>query len=136
MYLHLDERSQTPIWEQIVQQTKERILQGVIQKGDKLMSVRELSATLLINPNTVSKAYQELERQGVIETRRGKGTFAVGATTTKGDSAKMEEIQKMLRLIVMESSYAGIDRETLLQWIEQYWRELGGGDHVKRTERR
>lgn len=134
MYLHLDERSSTPIWEQIVQQIKERILQGAIQRGDKLLSVRELSAALVINPNTVSKAYQELERQHVIETRRGKGTFVVDALPAKGDRDKMNEIQKALKLLVVESSYAGVNRETLIQWIEQYWEELGGAKHVNRAK--
>ncbi|MFT4412310.1 GntR family transcriptional regulator [Fredinandcohnia humi] len=128
MYFHLDERSNTPIWEQIVNQVKELILKGVLQPNDKLLSVRELSSTLLVNPNTVSKAYQELERQGIIETRRGKGTFVSEQLPMKVDEEKIEEMKQTLKRLIIEASYLGITKETLWEWIESYIDELGGKD--------
>ncbi|HEY8448953.1 MAG TPA: GntR family transcriptional regulator, partial [Bacillota bacterium] len=71
----LDARKNLPIYEQVIRRVKELYLLGVLRPGDRLPSVRELAAQIVANPNTVSKAYQELERQGVIETRPGKGTF-------------------------------------------------------------
>ncbi|MEH7380691.1 GntR family transcriptional regulator [Bacillus sp. JJ1533] len=126
MYFHLDERSNTPIWEQIVNQVKELILKGVLHPDEKLLSVRELSSTLLVNPNTVSKAYQELERQGIIETRRGKGTFVSGQLPNKVDEEKVEEIKQSLKLLLVEASYLGINKETFVEWVENYVKELGG----------
>ncbi|MCC3358621.1 GntR family transcriptional regulator [Bacillus sp. REN16] len=128
MYFQLDERSNTPIWEQIVNQVKELILKEVLQPNDKLLSVRELSSTLLINPNTVSKAYQELERQGIIETRRGKGTFVSKQLPKRVDDEKVEEIKQSLKLLLVEASYLGINKETFVEWIEKYVDELGGKD--------
>ncbi len=128
MYFDLNERSNTPIWEQIVNQVKEMILKGILQPNDKLSSVRELSSILLINPNTVSKAYQELERQGLIETRRGKGTFVSETISLKVDEEKVDQIKKSLKLLIVEASYLGIDKHTLQTWIESYLDELGGGD--------
>lgn len=128
LYFQLDERSNTPIWEQIVNQVKELILKGVLQPDEKLLSVRELSSTLLVNPNTVSKAYQELERQGIIETRRGKGTFVSEQLPKKVDDEKVEEIKQSLKLLLVEASYLGINKETFVEWIEKYVEELGGKD--------
>lgn len=126
LYFQLDDRSNTPIWEQIVNQIKEMILKGILLPNDKLLSVRELSSTLLVNPNTVSKAYQELERQGIIETRRGKGTFVSEQFSMKVDEEKMESIKQSLKLLIVEASYLGITKETLLNWIQEYTEELGG----------
>lgn len=81
LHIQLDPRSNTPIWEQIVQNIKELVLKSMLAPSDKLPSVRELASLLVINPNTVSKAYQELERQGIIETLRGKGTFVSQSIT-------------------------------------------------------
>lgn len=68
--IQIDPRSSTPIYEQIIQQMKELCLKGIIKPGDKLPSVRELATIIIANPNTVSKAYKELEREGIIETLR------------------------------------------------------------------
>ncbi|WP_282937296.1 GntR family transcriptional regulator [Paenibacillus sp. RC67] len=135
MPIHIDERSTTPIWEQIVQQIKELILKKVLRPNDKLMSVRELASFLLINPNTVSKAYQELERQHIIETRRGKGTYVTEAlSSVQGNEQKIKEIRESLKLLVMESSYIGVSRDTLVEWIDGYLNEWGGEDDVNRSQ--
>ncbi|OOE12945.1 GntR family transcriptional regulator [Fictibacillus arsenicus] len=132
MILNLDPRSNTPIWEQVVHQIKELILKEILQPEDKLPSVRELSGTLLINPNTVSKAYQELERQGIIETLRGKGTFVSASITPRADEQKIAEMKKHIKQLVIDASYLGIDQQTLALWIKKFSEELGGNnDHVK-----
>jgi GntR family transcriptional regulator len=64
-----------PLYEQILQQMRSAIVRGEIGLGEKIPSVRELARALRVNPNTVSHAYQELERDGLTETRRGQGTF-------------------------------------------------------------
>jgi GntR family transcriptional regulator len=132
MILNLDPRSNTPIWEQVVHQIKELILKEILQPEDKLPSVRELSGTLLINPNTVSKAYQELERQGIIETLRGKGTFVSASITPRADEQKIAEMKQQIKQLVIDASYLGIDQQTLALWIKKFSEELGGNnDYVK-----
>jgi GntR family transcriptional regulator len=132
MILNLDPRSNTPIWEQVVHQIKELILKEILQPEDKLPSVRELSGTLLINPNTVSKAYQELERQGIIETLRGKGTFVSASITPRADEQKIAEMKQQIKHLVINASYLGIDQQTLTLWIKKFSDELGGNnDYVK-----
>ena len=76
--VHLDYRDAKPIYTQIMDTIHSQIASGVLQPGDKLPSVREMAAQLSINPNTIQRAYRELEQQGVIETLAGKGCFVCG----------------------------------------------------------
>ena len=76
--IHLDYRDARPIYSQIVDGYRDQILSGVLQNGDKLPSVRELALTLAINPNTIQRAYRELEAAGWIATVAGKGCFVCG----------------------------------------------------------
>ncbi len=73
--LNLNHRSGMPIYSQIIAQLRGQIATGILQPGDKLPSVRELAGVIAINPNTIQRAYRELEQQGVIETVPGKGCF-------------------------------------------------------------
>ena len=76
--VHLDYRDARPIYTQIVDNFRSQILAGVLENGDKLPSVRELAAQLAINPNTIQRAYRELEMAGWIATVPGKGCFVCG----------------------------------------------------------
>ena len=79
--IHLDYRDTRPIYSQITDGFREQILSGILQPGEKLPSVRELAATLTINPNTIQRAYRELELQGWIATVPGQGCFVCGVPT-------------------------------------------------------
>jgi GntR family transcriptional regulator len=74
----VDSRSVVPPYLQIVQQVRQALRMGVLQVGDKLPTVREVVAATAVNPNTVLKAYRDLERDGLVEPRAGLGTFVVG----------------------------------------------------------
>ena len=76
--VHLDYRDTRPIYAQIVDGYREKILAGICRAGDKLPSVRELAAELSINPNTIQRAYRQLEAEGWIATVPGKGCFVCG----------------------------------------------------------
>ena len=71
----LNDRSGVPTYLQLVQQVRQAIRLGILQPGDQLPTVKEVVGTLAINPNTVLKAYRELDREGLVEARRGQGTF-------------------------------------------------------------
>ena len=76
--VHLDYRDAKPIYSQIVENFRAQIAAGILQPGDKLPSVRELAAKMSINPNTIQRAYRELEAAGWIATVAGKGCFVCG----------------------------------------------------------
>ena len=77
--IHLDYRDARPIYTQIIDGFKEQISTGVLQSGEKLPSVRELAGELAINPNTIQRAYRQLEMDGWIATVPGKGCFVCGS---------------------------------------------------------
>lgn len=127
MQFNLDPRSQIPIWEQIVNQMKEMIMKGIFLENEKIPSVRELSSLLIINPNTVSKAYQELERQGIIETIRGRGTFvAERAPVETIDKQQVEKIREALKRLIVEASYLGVEAQQFIELVEEVLKEIGG----------
>lgn len=123
--LKIDPRSSTPIYEQIELGIKELILKGGLKSNDKLPSVREMSTILTINPNTISKAYGELERDGIIETLRGKGTFVTDNFKGKVDEKKMDYIQGELKKKILEANYGGISKEEFLKLVLEIFSELG-----------
>lgn len=122
--LEIDPRSSQPIYEQIVNQIKENIMKGIILPGDQLPSIRQLSSNVLANPNTVSKAYQELERTGVIETVRGRGTFIRTDYEAKVDKEIMSEIKLSLKKLIIEMHYMGLSKEDLDKEIEKIYQDL------------
>ena len=107
--IHLDYRDARPIYAQIMDGYREQIVTGVLQPGDRLPSVRELASRLAINPNTIQRAYRELEQQGVIETLPGKGCFVRGGAAAP-DWGKLEGA-------VAQLLAQGISREEILKHI-------------------
>lgn len=122
--IQIDPRSSQPIYEQIINQVKENIMKGIMLPGDQLPSIRQLSSIVLANPNTVSKAYQELERTGVIETIRGKGTFIRTDYKAKVDEEKMEEVKLALKKLIVEMHYMGLTKEDMNKELEDIYKEL------------
>ncbi|WP_068773895.1 GntR family transcriptional regulator [Paenibacillus sp. FJAT-26967] len=118
--LKIIERSETPIYEQIVQGMKELILKGALRPGDKLPSVREMSATLLVNPNTVAKAYQELERYGIIQTSRGKGTFVAESSAPGMEKERLEKLRSSFHQLLVEAGFLGVGPEQIQAWMDEF----------------
>lgn len=114
----VDVMSRVPVYEQIIKQGEEQVLTGILKEGDKLPSVRSLSVKLSINPNTIQKAYTELDRRQLIITVPGKGSFisekaieVVGANSRE----KMTELNKIIR----ELALAGVTKEEIINNIEE-----------------
>jgi GntR family transcriptional regulator len=94
MWFSIDPSSGVPIYRQLVDQVKQGVAGGVLKAGDRLPSVRDLALELTINPHTVAKAYQELERDAVIEVPRGRGAFI--AASDLADRPSREEQERIL----------------------------------------
>lgn len=113
----LNNSSQIPLNEQIVEQTKLMIAQGILLDGDSMPSVRELSKTLLINQSTVQKAYNKLKEDGILLTKKGLGTF-VSLDDEKID-IKKERLEKNLYDIFLKCRFYGIDFEKIKKIYER-----------------
>ena len=108
----VDGRSGVPPYLQIVQQVRQALRMGVLDVGDQLPTVREVVAAIAVNPNTVLKAYRDLEREGLVEARAGQGTFvrAVPAGPPPGTHSRLGG---SLALWVREAREAGLDDEAI-----------------------
>lgn len=122
--INIDIRSNRPIYEQIIDGIKENILKGILQPGDKLPSVREMSSMITVNPNTVSRAYMELERQGVTETIRGRGTYVSSNYKPKVEEDRMEKLKEDIKKIILEAYYMGIKKEEIVKLINESYEEV------------
>ncbi|MCB2293388.1 GntR family transcriptional regulator [Clostridium algoriphilum] len=122
--INIDSRSSKPIYEQIIEKIKENIIKGIFKPGDKLPSVRELASLITVNPNTIGKAYTELERMKAIEVIRGKGTYVVENFEPIMDEAKMREIKENMKRIIIEAHYIGLDKDMLIEMLNDIYSEF------------
>lgn len=120
----LDLKSTKPIYEQIMEQIKYQVIQGHLKPGDAIPSVRKLALELKITPGTVAKAYQELERQEIIETIRGKGTFIAGELVLKADEGRLIQIRKALRPQLLELTLMGYGEKEIVAFIKEICKEM------------
>lgn len=103
MWFHIDPSSGTPIYRQIVDQVRQAVASGVLRAGDRLPSVRDMSVELAVNPNTIAKAYQELEREGVIETPRGRGSFIADRDQALPAAERLRQFGEALDRVVADA---------------------------------
>jgi GntR family transcriptional regulator len=122
MEFHLDQRSGLPVYLQIVQQVKEALRLGLLDVGDQLPTVRQVVADLAINPNTVAKAYRELEHEGLVSATPGRGTF-VASTLAAPSIEHHEELRRALLAWLVEARRVGLDEESILALISSAVRE-------------
>ena len=107
--VHLDYRDAKPIYTQIVENFRTQIASGVLRPGEKLPSVRELAQQMSINPNTIQRAYRELEVRGVIQTVPGKGCFVCGIADTPDWSVFDKAVAQLLA--------SGVSRQEIIKRI-------------------
>jgi GntR family transcriptional regulator len=119
------------MYQQVVEGVKEAVARGGLKPGDKLPAVRELAMELTINHNTVAKAYQELEREGVIEVIRGRGTFIAQSPVAPDPTAKLRELKEAMVKWIVEAHHLRMSDEELLELFHSVlleWRNGGGSN--------
>ena len=115
-----------PIYEQIVENFKLQMYKGILREGDQMPSVRSLAVELSTNPNTVQKAYSELERQGFIYTVKGRGNFVKGDSLLK-DNKKNELVRQIVELF-MEAHEIGLSIDELVEDIKEHLKKIESGE--------
>lgn len=110
----IDPKEPTPIYRQIIHQIRRGVAAGLLAAGDQLPSVRELAARLLVNPNTVARVYRDLERDGLLETRRGQGTFISSEAEAMAESERCHLIADQLRVVARDVRAFGLSEEAAL----------------------
>jgi GntR family transcriptional regulator len=119
MQIRIDNASDRPVYQQIIDQVKRDIALGRLGKDEKLPTVRQLAGQLAINPNTIAKAYRQLEQEGIITTRPGAGTFVANLDSDLSNSVKKRLIYEDLERAVVDAFHMQIDSQTLLKWFNE-----------------
>ena len=115
--IHIDYQDKRPIYEQVVNKYKQLIVKGVLSADDKMPSVRSLAIDLTINPNTIQKAYQELERQGFIYTIQGRGNFV--SESSKWIDNTFDVARERFRSVTGELIELGFEREEIVKLVDE-----------------
>ena len=118
--LKLDLRSGVPVYRQIIDQVRAGIGAGTLSAGDQLPTVRQLAVDLAINPNTVLRAYRELELGGTLETHQGTGTFISPQKTTKNNAERERQLTQLATEFAARAGAAGFSLEELLDRVHQF----------------
>lgn len=119
----LDYQDRRPIYEQIVEKFQLLILNGVLEPGSQMPSVRQLAMELSVNPNTIQRAYMELEQQGYIYPVKGKGNYIAdtGEIKKKSKAVYYQELQKL----VTKGCQMGVGKEEVMEIIRNCYKEAG-----------
>ncbi|HVV44293.1 MAG TPA: GntR family transcriptional regulator [Bryobacteraceae bacterium] len=113
----LDDRSGVPVYRQIIDRVTGGIARGAIRGGDQLPTVRQLAVDLSINPNTVIRAYRELEIRGIIDTQQGTGTFISEDTPTQDKAERQRMLAQLAGECAARAGAAGFTLEELIQQL-------------------
>src|SRR5437867_9532641 len=115
----LDLRSGVPVYRQIIDQVLVAVASGAFQGGDQLPTVRQMAVDLAINPNTVSRAYRELEIRGILTTQQGTGTFITPAKVDPDDAERQRRLSQLVGEFVAHAGGAGFTlREVMDRLVE------------------
>ena len=125
MEFRIDAAARQPIYRQIVEQVREAVARGRIAPEERLPSVRELSRTLVVNPNTVARAYSELEREGILNTRQGLGVFVAAPKIELTKKARKERLFEILDRLLTEAVCLGFTADEVAAAVD---------DRVKRFQ--
>jgi len=125
LHLTIHPSDDAPIYRQIVRQVREAVASGRLASGDRLPSQRELALRLVIAPLTVKKAYDELERDGLIRTARGQGTF-VADVAEQSTRERVEALRGLVRKLVHEARLSGLSEDELLGLVRDEANRLTG----------
>src|ERR1700704_5457813 len=128
MLLHLNPSSGVPVYLQLESQVKQAVAAGALRTGEALPSTRKLAAELRINPNTVARAYQDLERDGVTRSVPGGGTFVAGGLPGLPGLLKSEKVKRLrphARQLAVEGRQLRLTREQTLKLLEEELDKLG-----------
>ena len=126
MLVHLHPSSGVPVYLQLEAQVKQAVAAGALRTGEALPSTRKLAAELRINPNTVARAYQNLEREGVTRSVPGGGTFVADGLPGLLKSEKVKRLRPLVQQLAVEGRQLRLAREEILKMLEEELEKLGG----------
>ncbi len=133
MWFRVDPRLPTPVYQQVVDGIKEAVAKGLLKPRDRLPAVRELAMLMMLNHNTVAKAYQELERERVIEVIRGRGTYVAAPSLLANRSERIVKMSETIKQLCVEAYYLQMTEDdllTLFQDLMNEWKREKGRNNT------
>jgi len=124
LHLQIDDRSGVPVYRQMMDQMKYYVAGGTLRAGDQLPSIRELAGALAVNPTTVVKAYTELERDGVIEMRHGKGAFIAESPAALAPAEQELALRRTARQLAIEAAQLKVPAARVLAVVRDELNQL------------
>ena len=125
MLLKVNPASPATVYQQICEQVKYAVATGVLAPGDRLPTIRQVAAETRVNRNTIARAYGELEREGVIVSRPGRGSFVAETATALRKTERLRVLEEMLRKAFVEAFHLKISTEELREVFERLAEEVG-----------
>jgi GntR family transcriptional regulator len=125
LQFRLDLHSGVPVYRQIIDQVIGGVAAGALTAGDQLPTVRQLAVDLSINPNTVIRAYRELEIRGLLETQQGTGTFITHQKVRRDDAERQRVLTQLISEFVARAGSAGFTVDELIEQLEDFQAETG-----------
>ena len=124
LHFQIDLHSGIPVYRQMMDQMKYYLAAGTLRPGDQLPSIRELARQLAVNPTTVVKAYSELEHEGVIEMRHGKGAFVLVPQVQVTERGREKALRRIARQLAVEATQMGAPNDYVLQLVAEELNEF------------
>jgi GntR family transcriptional regulator len=131
MLLEIDHHSGVPIYLQVIEQIRHQIMSGQLKEGEQLVSVRDLSEQMHINPMTISKAYALLEIEGLVERKRGIGIFIAKITSNQKEQARRKILERIVNKAAAKAVQFGVTEEDLHQLLSEEYNK-----YTQQTRRR
>ena len=128
----IDPKSALPIYRQITHGIRRGVAAGILAPGEKLPSVRDLATRLLVNPNTVAKVYRDLERDGLLDTRRGDGTYISADAAAMAEGERRRLLSDQLRAVARDVRAFGLSQEAAVD----LFRDVLKDEKPRRKDRR
>jgi GntR family transcriptional regulator len=126
LFLKVNPSSGLPVYLQIETQIKHRVAAGALKPHDALPSVRKLAAELAINPNTVARAYQELENEGIIRTVQGGGTFVADGVPQLLKAERLRRLGPLATQLAVEAHHLRVSEKEIVEMVQEEFKKLGG----------
>ena len=129
MQVRISDRDGVPVYVQLVSQVKYLVSSGRLVPGEQLPPVRRLAEQLVVNPNTVARAYRELESEGVVICRRGAGVFVADGVSPLARREQNRILAERVDVLLTEARQMNVDLETLVALVRRRYQLLGGPHH-------
>ena len=124
LHFQVDSHSGVPVYRQMMDQIRYYMASGLLLPGDQLPSIRELAQQLAVNPTTVVKVYTELQHEGVLEMRHGKGAFVAESSARMTEVEREKALRRLARQLAVESSQMGAHPSLVLKLVEEELQRL------------